>query len=149
MQKRRPEDCKRRSWWMATGHCFLDSTGLTHRWHHRGFDSIDMTWISLNQKKKILALRRGRRHWVPPLTKKLFATDTRWERKNSVFSSGCHWVYQLHSRASPCPGGVVSTKWDSDGILWMYFFWFCLCFGFGFVSREHLESSWGRERNVV
>lgn len=42
---------------------------------------------------------KGSGYKIPPLTKKLFAIDSHWEREIQFSSVAFHWVFQAHSKA--------------------------------------------------
>lgn len=52
---------------------------------------------------RIQLLRKGRRHEISLLTKKLFRTDIDWGRENQFYSRKYHERYESHSRASLSP----------------------------------------------
>lgn len=79
------------------------------------------------------------RHGVPPLTQKLFATDTNWQKEKNQFSPmECYWVYQPHSRAGAMHRSTWPMQNEIHGVcvvvcLFVLFTWwgaFCLfvCF---------------------
>lgn len=108
---------------------------------------------------KIPALRRGSRHKVLPLTKKLFTMDTRWEKK-----------YQLYffqwSIATKLKGWLYAHEWVCGQqktdfrfcVVFLFYFWFGLVwlswlsfvlifvwYMFWFLEREY---KWGVGREI-
>lgn len=100
MLRRRQRDGKNQGWWMMSREQHLpDPKDLVHIWPHGVCVRMPKSCMASNQTQ-ILALRRGRRPWVPVLTNKLFATDTFWKRE-SLFSP---MAYLLGFTAAPMPG---------------------------------------------
>lgn len=75
-----------------------------------------------------------------PLTKKLFAIDTPWQRK-SVFSNGVpYWIYQQLYRTG-CAANTVKTAMVFGGLCFtlafLSYFFVCFVGFFLFVKREN------------
>jgi hypothetical protein len=65
--------------------------------------------MGLNLTNRSPALRGGSGHGVPPLTKKLFTTDTHLQKANPFSPMECHWVHQPHSRT-----GFMPSSWPTQ-----------------------------------
>lgn len=57
-------------------HCFLDMTGLSHTWTHRGYDCLHKTCIRSSQQKSQHAL--GKDSGSPTLVEKLLTIKVYW-----------------------------------------------------------------------
>lgn len=95
---------------------------------------------------RVIALRRGKGHKVPPLTKKLLATDT-GKGKTQFSSMECHWEYGPPSIPGLCPGVVGKVKvtlWAFVVVVcvcmyvWLHFILFCFGFFLSFCSFAYL-----------
>lgn len=73
---------------------------------------------------KVSALRRGSRHKIPPLTKKLFAVNTCWEGKISFLQWSVTGNINHTARQTWCSGIVAQHTTGSMD------FWCTFCFGF-------------------
>lgn len=97
--------------------------------------------------------------WIqaPPLTKKLSATDTLWQRESWLSPTVSYWVYPSHSHRVYVQEKLDNTKgtqWDFLNFLYHFgFVWhFCLM---GFYFNFHLlafmgkpKKIWGRENMI-
>lgn len=87
-QKRK--NVRTRSGRWRQGNCFPYTTGHMHTRTHR------------NYGRPVLAHARGKFQYgwevtvptIPPSDKKLFATDSFWERGTQFSSVECHWAYE-------------------------------------------------------
>ena len=142
-----------------------DKTGMMHMWTHR--DCGSMHKISTGSSSAVSrwspAQRGERRHWVPPLTKKLSATDRQWQRETSCFqwsSTG----YINHTTGQVRPHAQVADQHRTKSVVylwtfcffcfgwlllflaWLFWFSFFVCFLFlGFVSFLFVWYFWKRE----
>lgn len=63
---------------------------------------------------------QGSKHKVPPLTRKLFSTDTCWERKNLFFSPmKCQRFINNTPEQAPCPG-ITGQHKLTKGTPWFF-----------------------------
>lgn len=109
---------------------------------------------TISNQIKISARRKRSRHQVPPLSKKLLATDTCQEGENQFSPTEHHWVYQPHSRVGPTHRHIWSTQEGLHFVcvctfLFCYFFVLLCFYLFSFLfllllffgEREH-EIGW-------
>ena len=71
------------------------------------------------------APRGGRRPGALPLTEKLFATATSWQRKNQFSPMEDPWIYQSHSRQD---AGAPWSNWPRQTKLHAFLWTFCFIF---------------------
>lgn len=126
-------------------------------WH------IRLAWFKAD---RVLALRRRSSHGVLlPVSKKLPATDTHWQRRNLFSPVASHWVYHWHFRAGPILSSRYPMRNEVNDIFMYSLFQFalscyfcliglllllifirftCLFFFFFFFERENLKLNWER-----
>lgn len=77
-------------------------------------------------------LREGSKLRLPPLTRKLSATDTCLQRENLLSAVESRWVSGSHWRAGPTPSSKWPTQKEHNGIFVDVFVSFCFEFCFNF-----------------
>lgn len=85
------------------------------------------------QTRKILTWKRSG-HKVPSQNKKLFTTDTFWERENQFSPTEWHWLHQPHARAGPMPRSIWPIQNNSTFL--------CVCFSWYFLSFDVFVLVW-------
>lgn len=102
-------------------HCLGNSVFQTWQgWSHQNSEQLWQHAQDLHRfkSKKSKEWKRGSiRNMVPLLRKKLFSTDSFWEREKSVFFKGSFWYMNHKPRQASCPGIVARHKMDSMFLL--------------------------------
>lgn len=121
MQKREEKDCKNQRWWLLQENSVLHTqqdwcTYELRLWQHT-LDLHRVTPDKIPERRK----RSGQK--VPSLTKNLFAIDTCWKRKESVFCNGVP--------LETLQAGLMLNTCKTESIFFCTLFasfWFFVCF---------------------